>query len=214
MDALTAAALAVAGAAETAAASAPAWLPYATTAASAGLGYVSAQNSASVAKQTSDYNARELERAAAEKRADGTRAAAEQRLKNEVVLSRQRAVAAKSGAGTSEGEGYLDLTGDTAARGRYLSDLDISMGENAATGLESKAALTRAKGSADATAYKMKGYASLVEGAGNMTNTYLKNKPVSTSGESYDDLIDFNVDDNNGFSTEVYKPKRTKLRYG
>jgi hypothetical protein len=213
MDALTIAALSAAGSA--AAESAPAWLPYATTAASAGIGAVGALNSASVAKQTSDYNAKELERAAAEKRADGTRAAAEQNLKNELVLSQQRAAAAKSGAGTSEGEGYLDLVGDTAQRGRYLSDLDISQGQNAAAGLETKAAITRAKGAADAKAYQMQAVGSLVKGAGDMTNTYLKYKPVASSSSSggYDDLVDFNADDE-GWSTEVYKPKKSKLTYG
>lgn len=194
-------------AATTAAESAPAWLPYATTAASAAIGGASALNSASVAKQTSAYNAKELERAAAEERAAGVRKSQQQGMKNELILSRQRAAAAKSGAGTGEGEGYLDLAGDTAQYGRYLSDLDISQGNNAAAGIENRAAITRAKGSADAKAYQMQAVGALVKGAGDMTNTYLKNKPVSSSSSGYDDLIDFNADDE-GWSTEVYKKRR------
>lgn len=193
-------------AASTAASSAPAWLPYATAAATAGLGYTSAQRSASIAKQTGEYNAKELERGAADERAAGVRKAQEQRLKNEVVMSRQRAAAAKSGAGTSEGEGYLDLVDDTAQRGQYLSDLDISMGENAAAGLQAKAAMSRAKGSAEAGSYRMKSYAALVEGAGSMANTAIKRRPMAASSDGYDDLIDFDANDA-GWSTEVYRNK-------
>lgn len=205
-------------AATTAGSTAPTWLPWASaaaTAASTGLAYKSAQDQAAVAKQTAAYNAKELERAAAEERAAGTRKAQEQRYKNEQVLSRQRAVAASSGAGTSEGEGYLDIFGDTAERGRYLSDLDISMGENAAKGLETKAALTRARGDAEATAYRNKGYGALVDGASSLITTGLKRMPTggSSAGADYDDLIDFDATEG-GWSRETYRAKpRSRGRY-
>lgn len=205
-------------AATTAGSTAPTWLPWASaaaTAASTGLAYKSAQDQAKVAKVTSEYNAKELERAAAEERAAGARKAQEQRYKNEQVLSRQRAVAASSGAGTSEGEGYLDIVGDTAERGRYLSDLDISMGESAATGLNAKAAITRARGDAEATAYRNKGYAAVVSGAGDIINTGLKRMPTggASGGSDYDDLIDFDATEG-GWSRETYRVKpRSRGRY-
>ena len=199
-------------AAGTAADSAPAWLPYATaatTAASAGVAYKSANDKAAVASATGNYNARELERAAAQERAAGVRKAQEQEQQTQRVLSTQRAVAANSGAGTSEGQGYLDIVGDTAERGRYLSDLDIGLGEQAATARQSQANQARWKGDVTSGLYKSEGNAALIKGAFDIANTGLKRNPVASSSSGGDDLIDASYDPDSGWDTMT---KRAKAR--
>ena len=191
----------------TAASSAPSWLPYAASAAGAGVAYKAANDKAAVASATGNYNARELERAAAQERAAGVRKAQEQDMQTQRVLSTQRAVAANSGAGTSEGQGYLDIVGDTAERGRYLSDLDIGLGEQAATARQSQAAQSRWKGNVQSDLYKSEGNAALIKGAFDIANTGLKRNPLAPSGG--DDLIDASYDDESGWATTT---KRARAR--
>lgn len=196
-------------AAAAAAASVPAWVPtaasIATTAATGAMAYGQSQKQAATSKQLGEYNAKELERSAAEERAAGTRKAAERRMQTERVISRQRAVAASSGAGgVGSSEGGLDLIGDTAERGKYLSDLDIYSGENAATGLESRAAVSREKGAAEADLYKSKGTAALVGSAFDIANIGLKRAPVGRRSGG-DDLIDYYDDRDSGWVTKTYR---------
>lgn len=189
-----------------AASSVPAWVPMAASAATAGIGAKSAFDQAKVSKQTGQYNAAEMERAAAEERAAGTRKAAERREQTERVLSRQRAVAAASGAGASGTEGYGDLVEDTASRGKYLSDLDLAMGESAATGLEQKAAISRARGDAEAASYRSKGYAAIADGVTSAMKVGIKRAPMAASDdfafEEYGDQM------NDGWHTTARRARK------
>lgn len=109
-----------------------------------------------------EFNALELERAANEERGAAARKAQERRLQAERVLSDQRAKAAMSGAGTTEGEGYLDLVGDTAERAQYFSELEIYTGEERARGREGQAAAARWGGeNAERAGYVKAGAAAL-----------------------------------------------------
>ena len=208
---------ALAAAAATAAASVPAWVPaaasVAATAASGALAYGSANKQAGMQKMAGERNAQELERAADETRAEGARKAAEHRMKTEQVMSRQRAVAASGGAGAGGTEGYLDIVGDTAERGQYLSDLDIASGENAAVGLEDKAALSRWKGGAESDLYQAKGTGALVNAGFDIAATGLKRAPVASGGA--DDFVyeEYGNQVNDGWTTTARRPK-SKLRYG
>lgn len=151
----TAAAAAGTGAAAAAGAAAPTaaaglgWgtaLTAATTAAGlagTGLSAAGAIRQGEHSRMIGEFNAKEMERAAAEERAAATRKAEERRLQERRVLSEQRAKAASGGAGTVGGEGYLDLISDTAERGQYYSDLEISGGEARALGWEGRADTTR-----------------------------------------------------------------------
>jgi hypothetical protein len=200
---------ALAAAAATAASSVPSWLPVAASVASGGLAFAQGQQQAKVAKATGEFNAKELEKAAAEERAAAARKAYERRQQTNRVLSRQRAVGAAGGAGT-DNEGFIDIAGDTASRGEYLSDLEIASGANQAAGLENKAAMSRFKGAADASAAKAKGVSALVGAAFDVAGHGLKKAPVAKGGSDYD-LIDFDANDS-GWSTEVYK-KKPRGRY-
>lgn len=195
---------ALAAAAASAASSVPSWLPVAASVASGGLAYAQGQQQASVAKKTAEFNAKELERAAAEERAAASRKAYERRQQTDRILSRQRAVGAAGGAGT-DSEGFLDIAGDTAQRGEYLSDLEIASGANQAAGLESKAELARYKGAAEASAAKARGTSALVGAAFDVAGSGLKRAPVAKAA-SYDDLIDFDANDS-GWSTETWRRK-------
>lgn len=208
---------ALAAAAATAAASVPAWVPtaasVAATAASGALAYGSASKQAGMSKMAGERNAQELERAADEARADGARKAAEHRMQGEKIMSRQRAVAASGGAGAGGTEGYLDVVGDTAERSQYLSDLDIASGENTATGLEDKAALSRWKGGTESDLYKSKGTGALVGAGFDIAATGLKRAPVAAG--SADDFVDqeYGNQINDGWTTTTRRTK-SKLRYG
>lgn len=121
-------------------------LTAATTAASlagTGVSALAAAKQGEARREIGEFNARELERAAQEERAAAARRAQERRMQTERVISEQRAKAAMSGAGTSEGEGFLDLVKDVGERGQYFSDLEIYTGEERARGREGQAAAAR-----------------------------------------------------------------------
>ncbi len=186
LEALGAAALASASAA---ASSVPAWVPTAvtaaTTAASAGLAYGSHQQQAGQQKIAGELNARESERAAAEARGDAGRKAAERRLKEEALLSRQRAVAASGGAGAGETEGFSDIVGDTAERGEFLVQSDLAIGENQARGFESRAAISRWDGNAKAATSQAKGTAALVNAGFDIAGSALKRRPMTNVSDDF-----------------------------
>jgi hypothetical protein len=117
-------------------------------------------------KMLSEFNARELERAGQEDKAAGIRKAQERRLHAERVMSEQRANAAKSGAGTTGGEGYIDLIDDTAQRAQYLSDLEIATGEAKAAGREGQAAVTRWQGENAARSGRIKAFGAGIDAIG------------------------------------------------
>ena len=200
----------LAASAASAAASVPAWVPVAASVASAGLTAAQANQQAKTAKMTGEFNAKELEKAAAEERAAASRKAFERRQQTNRVLSRQRAVGAAGGAGT-DNEGFIDIAGDTASRGEYLSDLEIASGANQAAGLENKASYARFKGAADASAYKGKAASALVGAAFDVAGSGLKKAPVAKAADDGYDLIDFDASDS-GWATETYK-KKPRGRY-
>jgi hypothetical protein len=109
------------------------------------------------AQEAGAYNAQGLERQAAEERAAAGRAAGERRLEMERVLSRQRAIAAASGAGG--GPSLLDIVGDTVERGEYRAQGERYLGESRARNLTDRANLARWEGE---NAF----LGSIIEGAG------------------------------------------------
>lgn len=96
-------------------------------------------------KSAAEFNAAEMERSATESRAEASKRSRMRREELSRVQSRQRAVAAASGAGT-DGEGYLDLIGDTAARGEEQALGELYIGEQKARGREGQAAISRWSG--------------------------------------------------------------------
>lgn len=105
-----------------------------------------------------NYEAQERERAAAEERAASQREAIEKRGEAERVMSRQKALAAASGAGVVT-PSILDIYGDTAQQGEYNAQTALYGGESRARGQISQANAARFKGKA---AYK----GSLLEAGG------------------------------------------------
>ena len=96
------------------------------------------------AQQAGEFNARGFERMSAEERAAAQRAAMERRREGDLVLSRQRALAAASGAGA--GPSLLDIIGDTAARAEYQAQGEMYTGETRARALLDRAAAARYEG--------------------------------------------------------------------
>jgi hypothetical protein len=97
------------------------------------------------AKESGVFEAEQLKKKAAEERAAASRAAQEKRMDMNRVISRQVAVAAAGGAGTSNAS-IFDIIGDTAARGQYLFDTEIAGGESKASGWLDKAIAAKSKG--------------------------------------------------------------------
>lgn len=92
------------------------------------------------AQSAGEAQARSLKQQAAEELATGVRDGREKRKEMEKVISRQRAVAAASGAGVSNPT-ILDLIGDTAQRGEFLAQDEVAKGKARAAGLKDKAKL-------------------------------------------------------------------------
>ncbi len=186
MAELAAIGTAIAGAAATV----PAWVPtaasVAATAAGGAMAYGGARRQAAMSKAAGEYNAQGLEQAAGQERADASRKAYERQKQGERLMSRQRAVAAAGGAGAGDTEGFADVIGDTAGYTALQSALEIGLGENRARGLESKAAVSRAKGGAEADLYSAKGTSALIGAGLDIAATGLKRAPTAAGG---DDLI-------------------------
>ncbi len=104
-----------------------------------------------------NYEAQQEERAAKEERAASQRAAIEKRDEADFVLSRQRALAAASGAGVQTPT-ILDIYGDTAAKGEYIAQGELYGGESRARGRIDKANAARAKGKAAAKGSILEGF--------------------------------------------------------
>lgn len=105
-----------------------------------------------------NYEAAEHERQAATERAAGQREAINKRTETDRVMSRQRALAAASGAGVVN-PSILDIYSDTAKQGEYNAQTALYGGEDRARGQLSQATANRFKGKA---AYK----GSLLEAGG------------------------------------------------
>jgi len=125
-----------AGSAATAAA------PYVALA-SAGLGAAGMISESKSADAVADANARQLEAKRKADLAQGTANAEHRRKQADLLLSRQRAVAAASGAGT--GGSAADIMAETGAQGEFDSALDIWLGRERASGDQYAADMARAE---------------------------------------------------------------------
>jgi hypothetical protein len=105
-----------------------------------------------------NFEAKQREAKAAEERAASQRTAIDKRHEGELVMSRQKALAAASGGGVVN-PNILDLYGETAERAEYNAASEIYGGESRARGQIDQAAAARMKGKA-----AMKG--SIFEAAG------------------------------------------------
>lgn len=98
------------------------------------------------AKGAGEFEAGQHERSAVEARAAGAAAAREKQSELARVVSKQRAVAAASGAGGVETPSVLDIFGDTVQRGEYLKNIETFKGESRARDEINKANAARMKG--------------------------------------------------------------------
>lgn len=128
------------------------WLVPALTAVSVGTSLVGrvvqgrAQNQAGIAQQqAANYEATQLEAAAGGELAASQREAFETERQRDILLSRQQAVAAASGAGASDPT-VTDLMGDVYREGTYRADLVRYTGADRAVGLLKQAHATRLSG--------------------------------------------------------------------
>jgi hypothetical protein len=134
---------ALAGVADTAAAAAGGPMALLGT----GLQVAGAIGQGLAAKKEGKFAEEAYKRQGTEELAEATRQAEERRQKTALVLSRERAVAADSGAGVTNPT-ILDIMGDTAQRGEYQAGLDLFSGKNKAAGSFDKAAAAKYKGNA------------------------------------------------------------------
>lgn len=106
------------------------------------LGTVGAIQQSQTQSAAMEADARAQERAANEQRAAATREAAARAREARALLSRQQAVAAKSGGGATDPT-VLKLMGDVAAEGAYQTAAANYEGEARAAGLLDQAAISR-----------------------------------------------------------------------
>lgn len=151
--------LASAGTAAGAGSAAMSALPLVGTILSAGtgiLGGIAAKNASKAEEQV-------LTQKAAEERAMGSRAAEDRRRQTELVMSKQTAMAADSGAGT-QGASIIDIYGDTAQRGSYLARSDYAAGDRQADSYLAKAANAKTKGNNAFTGSILEGFGTAAKG--------------------------------------------------
>lgn len=114
--------------------------------------------------QAAKQEAAMRERQAAVERADASRRAEEERRKATLVMSRQTALAATSGAGT-QNPTILDIMSETAQRGSYLARSETYGGEDRARGQMDMAAAAKAKGRSQMTGSFFDAFGEGIEGA-------------------------------------------------
>jgi hypothetical protein len=108
------------------------------------------------AKNQGKFAADQAKKQATEERAIASREAEDQRLKTALVLSKQKADAAAGGGGVLNPT-VLDIMGDTAQRGDYVSRSITAGGANKAAGLLDQATAARYKGDAAFTGAMLEG---------------------------------------------------------
>lgn len=162
LAALASAVTAVAAGTGTAAAagsSAMAALPTILSIGSAGAGILGGIQ----AQKQGKAEAQALTQKAAAERADASRQSEERRRQTELVLSKQTALAADSGAGTVNAS-ILDIYGDTAQRGSYLARSDYAAGDNKAESYLAGAKNAKTKGSNALTGSILEGFGTAAKG--------------------------------------------------
>lgn len=105
------------------------------------------------------------ERQAAEERAGASKAAQDERRRTQLALSKQRAIAAGSGAGTINPT-ILDIMSETEAEGDYNARSEVWAGQSRADGQMDQAAAARARGKAARTSSWMEAFGQGVDGVG------------------------------------------------
>lgn len=111
----------------------------------------------SAAAANADFQAQQLEQKADLELATATRKAAEEDRQKELVISRARAVGAKSGGGVD-----YTLLGDLEEEGTYRTLVANWEGEEAARGLRAQAAATRTGGKAKRLGHTITAFDTLV----------------------------------------------------
>lgn len=131
-----------------------------------------AQVSAGMAANTAaKFEAGQLKTRASEERAASQREVSERRRKTGIVMSRQKALAASSGAGVTNAS-ILDLIGDTAQHGEFLAQADMAIGESRARGLEDQAAAARFRGKNALSGSILEGVTTGITGLAKMRKTF------------------------------------------
>jgi hypothetical protein len=122
------------------------------------------------AQNAGNYNAGMLERAAADERASAQRQAQERRRQTDLVISKQVAGAAASGAGF--GPSLLDIIGDTAQRGEYMAQSEMYSGEARARNLIDRSKIARYEGDQAFTGSILEGLGTAAMGYGRYNSLY------------------------------------------
>lgn len=119
------------------------------------------------AGQAADYEAAQLKRAAVTERAIGQRKAMERNHETELLMSEQIARAGASGAGITNPT-ILHLISDTAARGAYLADSEVTAAETAARSKLDEAKAVKFRGRVARMRGKTEMGASLLDAGGKL----------------------------------------------
>ena len=117
------------------------------------------------AKANANFEATQMTQQATEERAAAQRQAQDVTQKTNLLLSRQRAVAAASGFGASDPT-VQNLEGDVIQKGAYQAGLVRYGGDARAQALNTQAAATRASGQATATGSLFSAFGTLASGVG------------------------------------------------
>lgn len=116
-------------------------------------------------KAALNFEAKQREAKATEERAASQRVAIDKRHEGDLIMSRQKALAASSGAGVLN-PSILDIYGETAERAEYNAASEIYGGESRARGQIDQAAAARMKGKAALKGSIFEGVGSAFSGAG------------------------------------------------
>lgn len=155
---------------------------------STALGAVGAIQESNAAQAASEANARQLEAKAKADLAQGTVNAEAKRKQADKLLSRQRAVAAASGAGMTGSA--ADIMADTAGQGAYTSELDLWLGRERSESDLYAAEMARAEARAKKRALPFNVGASVLTGVSQAASMGFgggasKIRPFTTTVESY-----------------------------
>ena len=149
-----------------------------------------------------DYEAQGQRRLADETRAVSQAKAEEQNRKTAQVMGEQRARFASSGGGV-EGSA-LGIMGDTAKRGKYLSDLRLWEGEESARGIDDRAVLKQAAGDAAEGALPLQLGSTILQGASSMMGTAARSGTLRSPSYYFDaGAVDSYSYDAGGFRNTV-----------
>ncbi len=151
------------------------------TAASTVIGTAGALVSGAQQKEAYEFEAKQAEMRANEARAAGQRKMFESRKKEELTLSRLRAVASAT-SGKATDIGTLNQAQDIGERGEYIAMLDWAQGESRGRGFEDQAAAARYKGKMAQTGSYFKAAGTLFDGIGSFARGGSRTPPLGLGG--------------------------------